>query len=76
MQVYTCPEALRKFAIILEQAENTGRVRIQREDGRTFALILEDMASSPLDVSSIHAKITSDEIVGMVREGRERELEK
>jgi len=52
------------------------KVRIQREDGRTFALIPEDMASSPLDVPSIHAKITSHEIIGMVREGRERELEK
>ena len=72
MQVYTYSEARQKLAIVLEQAESTGKVLIQRRDGRTFALIPEITVSSPLDIPSINAKITSHEIVDIVREGRER----
>ena len=53
MQVYTYSEARQKLAIVLEQAENTGKVLIRGKDGRTFALIPEKIATSPLDVPSI-----------------------
>lgn len=72
MQIYTYSEARQKFASILEQAENTGKVLIRRKDGRTFALVPEKLASSPLDVPSVKAKITTQEIVDIIREGRER----
>jgi hypothetical protein len=72
MQVYTYSEARQKLAIVLEQADDTGKVLIRRKDGRTFALIPEKKNSSPLDVPSINAKITSDEIVNIIRNGRER----
>ncbi len=54
------------------QAESTGEVLIRRKDVRTFALVPERKVSSPLDVPSIKAKITTQEIVDIVREGRER----
>lgn len=73
MQVYTYSEARQKLAVVLEQAENTGKVLIRRKDGRTFALIPEKISTSPLDVPSIKADITSKEIVEIIREGRERE---
>ena len=57
MQVYTYSEARQKLAIVLEQAENTGKVLIRRKDGRTFALVPEKIASSPLNVPSIKANI-------------------
>jgi len=72
MLVYTYSEARQKLAIVLEQAENTGKVLIRRKDGRTFALIPETIATSPLNVPSIKAGITSEEIVDIIREGRER----
>jgi len=72
MQVYTYSEARQKFALALEQAENTGKVLIRRKDGRTFSLVPEKIASSPLDVPTIKAKVTTQEIVGIVRKGRER----
>ncbi len=72
MQVYTYSEARQKFAMVLEQAETTGKVLIRRKDGRTFALIPEKMPSSPLDVPSIKASVTTREIVDIVRKGRER----
>lgn len=72
MQVYSYSEARQKLATILKQAESTGKVIIRRKDGRTFALTPEKIASSPLDVPSIKAKVTSNEIVDIIREGRER----
>ncbi len=72
MQVYTYSEARQKLSAVLEQAENTGKVLIRRKDGRTFALVPEKDISSPLDVPSIKVKITSQEIVDIIREGRER----
>jgi antitoxin Phd len=72
MQVYTYSEARQKLATVLEQAESTGKVLIRRKDGRTFALIPEQRASSPLDVPFIKANITTKEIVDIVRKGRER----
>ena len=72
MQVYTYSEARQKLAKILDQAENTGKVLIRRRDGRTFALVPEKNISSPLDVPSIKANITTQELVDIIREGRER----
>jgi antitoxin Phd len=72
MQVYTYSEARQRLASVLEQAENTGKVLIRRKDGRTFALVPESIVSSPLDVPSVKAKITTQEIVDIIREGRER----
>ena len=72
MKIYTYSEARQKLALVLEQAENTGKVLIRRKDGRTFALVPEKSAASPLEVPSIKAKITTQEIVDIVRQGRER----
>jgi len=72
MRVYTYSEARQKLAIVLEQAEDTGKVLIRRKDGRTFALTPEKIATSPLNIPSIKASVTTREIVEVIREGRER----
>ena len=73
MQVYTYSEARQKLAFVLEQAESTGKVLIRRKDGRTFALVpVKKASTSPLNVPSINVDITTQEIVDLIREGRER----
>ena len=72
MEVYTYSEARQKLSKVLEQAETSGKVLIRRRDGRTFALVPEKILSSPLNVPSIKANISTQEIVGLIREGRER----
>lgn len=72
MQVYTYSEARQKLAVVLEQAESTGKILIRRKDGRTFALVPVKEISSPLDVPAIRTKATTQEIVDIVRSGRER----
>lgn len=72
MQIYTYSEARQKLAAVLEQAESSGKVLIRRKDGRTFALVPEKMAASPLDVPTIKVRVTTAEIVNIIREGRKR----
>jgi len=72
MQVYSYSEARQKFATVLKQAESSGKVIIRRKDGRTFALVPEKSVFSPLDVPQIKANVTTEEIVDIVRAGRER----
>ena len=76
MQIYTYSEARQKLAVVLDQAETTGKVLIRRKDGRTFALIPEQIPSAPLDVPSIKADISTQEIVAIIRESRERGITK
>ena len=72
MQVYTYSEARQKLSSVLDKAEVTGKVLIRRKDGRTFALAPERTAVSPLDVPAIKARVTTDEIVSLVRKERGR----
>ena len=62
-----------KIGVVLRQArESEGKVLICRKDGRTFALVPEQLRSSPLDIPSVKADISTEEIVSIVRKGRER----
>jgi PAS domain-containing protein len=70
MNVYTYSEARQNFAMLLEQAQREGAVRIRRRDGQTFVITPEQATGSPLDVEGITLDVTAEEIVAFVREGR------
>lgn len=72
MRVYTCSEARRNFASVLDIAQRDGAVRIRRKDGQSFILQPESSTLSPLDVEGVDLGLTGAEIVEIVREGRER----
>lgn len=72
MGVYTYSEARQKLARVLDEAESTGKVIIRRKDGRTFALVPEQMSASPLDVPSIKTDISTRELVSIIRDSRRR----
>jgi len=72
MQVYTYSEARQKLASVLDKAEATGSVMIQRRDGRSFTLVPQKTPGSPLDVPSVGARISTGELVDLVRKERGR----
>jgi len=72
MDVYTYSEARQKLSSVLDKAESTGKILIRRQDVRTFALLPELVTQSPLDVPSIKADISSEELVTLVRKERGR----
>ena len=72
MRVYTYSEARQNLAALLDVAQRDGAVRIRRRDGRAYVLQPEPAAGSPLDVEGVDLDVTTDEIVSLIREGRER----
>ncbi len=72
MEIYSYSEARQKLASVLDEADSTGKVFIRRRDGRTYALVPEGIPTSPLDVPSISADISTQEIVSLIRHERGR----
>ena len=72
MRVYTYSEARQNLASLLEIAQRDGAVRIRRRDGRSFLVRPERSGASPLDVEGVDLGVTTDEIVAIIREGRQR----
>lgn len=72
MTVYTFSEARQKFASLLERARREGAVRVKRRDGQVFVIQPDRSLRSPLDVPGIDAEIPTEEIIGIVREMRQR----
>lgn len=72
MEIYSYSEARQKLASVLDEAESKGKVLIRRKDGRTFALVPEQIPTSPLDVPSIKTDISTKELISVIREGRRK----
>ena len=72
MEIYSYSEARQKLSSVLDEAESTGKVIIRRRDGRTYSLVPERMPDSPLDVPSVNANISTQEIVELIRRERGR----
>ena len=72
MTAYTFSEARQKCAAFLERAQREGAVRVKRRDGRVFLIQPERSVRSPLEVAGIDSDLSAKEIVGIVREMRQR----
>lgn len=71
METYT-ESGRETLSFLLDQAVREGEVRIRRENGAVFVLRPEPAQRSALDVEGIDLGITTQEIVELIREGRER----
>lgn len=72
MREYSSTEARQNFASILEEAKKEGAVCIKKRDGQTFYLKPAAPKKSPLDIEGVDLGLSSAEIVGLLRKGRER----
>ncbi len=73
MTVYTYSEARQKFSAVLDRAKIEGNVQIVRKDGQIFSISpIKEQPSSPLDAETVKSQVSTDEIVSVVREFRER----
>jgi len=70
--VFTYSEARQKLATVLGQSKTEGEVRIKRKDGQEFVIKPAEKPESPLDIEGIDLEMSAREIVGFVREMRER----
>ncbi|MGD9202885.1 MAG: type II toxin-antitoxin system Phd/YefM family antitoxin [Chitinispirillia bacterium] len=73
MTIYTYSEARQKFSTVLDRAKIEGNVQIVRKDGQIFLITpITNQNKSPLNVKGINSNITTNEIVSVIREFRER----
>jgi antitoxin Phd len=69
--VYNYSQARQNLAALLEQAIKDGEVRIKRKDGQIFVVRPDFRQASPLDIEGAPLNISTDELVALIREGRE-----
>jgi prevent-host-death family protein len=69
---YTYSEARQNLSSVLDKAGQDGEVRIIRKNGQVYVIRPKKQTKSPLDVPGVKVNITAEEIVNLVREGRER----
>lgn len=72
MTTYTYSEARQNLATLLEKAKQEGEIIIKKKDGTFFSVKPLKLRKSPLDVRGVNVNISSDEIVDIIRETRER----
>ncbi len=72
MNVYTCSAAGKKFAPLLVETKESGKVLIRRRGGSVFSLTPKPLAQSPPDVAGVGTEIAPERIVALVGEGREQ----
>ena len=72
MKLYTYSDARQQFSKVLDTARKEGKVLIRRRDGSLFSLVAEKSEVSPFDVKGISTKVTTSEIVDVLRRERER----
>lgn len=72
MKLYTFSDARQQFSKVLDTAKKEGKVLIRRRDGSLFSLVAEKEAVSPFNVEGISTKVTTSEIVDILRSERER----
>ena len=72
MTIYTFSEARQKFASVLDKAKADGKVLIKRKDGSVYVIQPASNKKSPLNVEGIDLGLSTDEIVDIVREVRQR----
>jgi hypothetical protein len=72
MTVFTDEEARKRLAEVLDEARARGEVRIRANDGSEYAIRPVPTGRSAMDVGTVKLGLTADEIVELVREGRER----
>ena len=73
MRAYSYTEVRQNLASILDEANEKGVVQINRRDGQSFLLKPIPIKGSPLDMKGIDVNISTQEIIDIIREGRDRD---
>ncbi len=73
MRAYSYTEVRQNLASVLDEANEKGVVQINRRDGQSFLLKPIPTKGSPLDIKGIDVKISTQEIIDIIREGRDRD---
>jgi antitoxin Phd len=72
MTMFTDQQAVRQMDTVLDAARRQGEVRIKAADGQEFSLRPVLRGKSPLDIPGVDLRLSAQDIVQAVRDGRDR----
>lgn len=72
MREYSFTEARQNFASILDEAKKEGVVCIKKRNGESYYIKPVISKKSPLDIKGVDIDISTEEIIDVIRSGRER----
>ena len=72
MKQFNFTEARNNFASVLETARQEGIICISKRDGESFYITPVKPKKSPLDIKGVDLGLSSEDIVSLVNEGKER----
>lgn len=72
MREYSFTEARQNFASILDEAKKEGVVCIKKRNGESYYIKPVISKKSPLDVKGVDLEISTEDIIDVIRSGRER----
>lgn len=72
MTVYTYSQARQNLAFLLDEALAKRNILIKRRDGSLFTIKPVTKKKSPLDIEGIKTDISTNELIDIIRESRER----
>ena len=72
MTTFTDEQARQQLEMVLGAARSQGEARIRMRDGQEYAVRPVSGQTSPFDIPGVDLNLSAAEIVGFVREGRER----
>lgn len=70
MKVYSYSKARQNLSEVLDIARNE-EVIIRRKSGEKYSLRLKKTKKSPFDIRGIKTKVTTNDIINVIRESRE-----
>jgi antitoxin Phd len=72
MTTFTDQQVRQQLETVLRAARSQGEARIRTQDGQEYAVRPVTSQASPFDIPGVDLKLSAQEIVSLVREGRER----
>jgi len=70
MIIFNYTQARQNFSTVLDKALQDGEVHIKRRNGQMFVIKPEKITASFLDVPGVDLKLSKDEILEFIHEGR------
>ena len=72
MTVFTDDQVRQQLDTVLTVARRQGEVRVKTQDGKEYSVRPVADSRSPFDIAGVNLNLSADDIVGFVREVRER----
>ena len=72
MTTFTAQQVRQQLETVLRAARSQGETRIRTQHGQKYAVRPVAATASPFDIPGVDLRLSAEEILSLVRQGRER----